>query len=96
MDLGLSGKEYLELAGRVDRIHHVAQVTYYGATKEMAEAVNIGAAREVIELGRPRISRRSSSLSAKLQEPDWARPRPKREGQANVTHQRPVTEPRRR
>src|SRR5258708_38578352 len=30
IDLGLSGKEYRELAARVQRIHHVAQVTYPG------------------------------------------------------------------
>lgn len=52
IDLGLSGKEYLELAGRVDRIHHVAQVTYPGVSRQMAEAVNIGGTREIIELGR--------------------------------------------
>ncbi len=52
MDLGLSGKEYRELAAEVDRIHHVAQVTYAGVDRKMAEAVNIGATREIIELGK--------------------------------------------
>ncbi len=52
MDLGLSGKEYRELASRVERIHHLAQVTYPGADARMAEAVNIGAMREIVELGR--------------------------------------------
>ncbi len=52
MDLGLSGKEYRELASRVERIHHLAQVTYPGADRKMAEAVNIGAMREIVELGR--------------------------------------------
>jgi thioester reductase-like protein len=52
IDLGLSGKEYLELAARVDRIHHLAQVTYPGVSRQMAEAVNIGGTREIIELGR--------------------------------------------
>ena len=52
MDLGLSGKEYRELASRVSRIHHLAQVTYPGADRKMAEAVNIGAMREIVELGR--------------------------------------------
>jgi nucleoside-diphosphate-sugar epimerase len=52
MDLGLSGKEYRELASRVNRIHHLAQVVYPGADRRMAEAVNIGAMREIIELGR--------------------------------------------
>lgn len=52
MDLGLSGKEYRELASAVDRIHHVAQVMYAGVDRKMAEAVNIGATREIIELGK--------------------------------------------
>lgn len=52
MDLGLSGKEYRELASRVDRIHHVAQVNYPGVQRKMAETVNLGATREVMELGR--------------------------------------------
>jgi nucleoside-diphosphate-sugar epimerase len=52
IDLGLSGKEYRELAARVGRIHHVAQVTFPGVSRAMAEAVNIGATREIIELGR--------------------------------------------
>jgi nucleoside-diphosphate-sugar epimerase len=52
MDLGLSGKEYRELAGEVDRIHHVAQFTYPAASREQAELVNVGGTREIIELGR--------------------------------------------
>jgi thioester reductase-like protein len=52
MDLGLSGKEYRELAAHIDRIHHVAQVVFPGVDQKMAEAVNIGATREIIELGR--------------------------------------------
>ncbi len=52
MDLGLSGKEYRELASVVDHIHHVAQVTYPGVDRAMAESVNIGATREIVELGR--------------------------------------------
>jgi nucleoside-diphosphate-sugar epimerase len=52
MDLGLSGKEYRELASRVDRIHHVAQVTYPAADPQMALEVNLGAMKEIVELGR--------------------------------------------
>ena len=52
LDLGLSGKEYRELAGQVDYIHHLAQVTHMGADRRIAESVNIAAMREVIELGR--------------------------------------------
>jgi thioester reductase-like protein len=51
MDLGLSGSEYRRMANELDRIHHVAQVTYPGVSRGMAELVNIGATREVIELG---------------------------------------------
>ncbi len=52
MDLGLSGKEYRELGERVDRIHHVAQVTYPGAPRQMAEAVNVVGSKEIVELAR--------------------------------------------
>jgi thioester reductase-like protein len=52
IDLGLSGAEYRELAARVERIHHVAQVTYPGVTRKLAELVNVGAMREILEFGR--------------------------------------------
>ncbi|MCC6217853.1 MAG: SDR family oxidoreductase [Polyangiaceae bacterium] len=52
IDLGLSGGEYRALAGEIDCIHHAAQVTYPGVSRDMAEQVNVGAMREVIELGR--------------------------------------------
>jgi thioester reductase-like protein len=52
IDMGLSGAEYRELAARVRRIHHVAQVTYPGVSRKVAESVNIGAMREIIEFGR--------------------------------------------
>ncbi|MFO0568564.1 MAG: SDR family oxidoreductase [Polyangiaceae bacterium] len=52
MDLGLSGAEYRTLGGEIDRIHHLAQVTYPGVHRRIAEQTNIGAMREVIELGR--------------------------------------------
>ncbi|MBL8607156.1 MAG: SDR family oxidoreductase [Myxococcales bacterium] len=50
MDLGLSGKEYLEVAREIDRIHHVAHVSYLGAPKGVAEEVNVGGAREILEI----------------------------------------------
>ena len=50
MDLGLSGKEYLSLAQRVTMVQHCAAVTYLGSSRKMAEATNIGGARELIEL----------------------------------------------
>jgi len=52
MDLGLSGAEWKALAAEVDRIHHMAQVSYLGADRKLAEAVNLGGAREVLELAR--------------------------------------------
>lgn len=52
MDLGLSGAEYRTLGAEVDRVHHLAQITYPGVPRETTEATNIGAMREVIELGR--------------------------------------------
>lgn len=50
LDMGLSGREYLDLAARVRRIHHCAAVTYSGAPLEMAERVNVGGTYEVLEL----------------------------------------------
>ena len=50
MDLGLSGKEFKELADEVDVIHHCAAITYLGVDRGIAEEVNVGATREVLEL----------------------------------------------
>lgn len=52
MDLGLSGAEWKSLASEVDRIHHMAQVSWLGADRALAERVNIGGAREILELAR--------------------------------------------
>ncbi|MDB4985680.1 MAG: Sorbitol-6-phosphate 2-dehydrogenase [Myxococcaceae bacterium] len=52
LDLGLSGREYLELAARVNVIHHCAAVTYSGAPLEMAEKCNVGGTYEILELAR--------------------------------------------
>jgi thioester reductase-like protein len=49
MDLGLSGAEFRALTAEVDRIHHCVQVNYLGAEREVAELVNVGAAREILE-----------------------------------------------
>jgi thioester reductase-like protein len=49
MDLGLSGEEFASLAAEVDRIHHVAQVSYLGVDAKTAEHVNVGGAREILE-----------------------------------------------
>lgn len=50
MDLGLSGKEFRELARDVEVIHHCAAITYLGADKQSAEHVNVGGTREMVEL----------------------------------------------
>ncbi len=59
MDLGLSGKEFLDLAKRVRIIHHLASVTYTGADRTLAERVNVGGTAEVIELAQeaPQLAR---------------------------------------
>jgi thioester reductase-like protein len=50
MDLGLSGEEFRALGREVDRIHHVAQVSYLGVDTKTAEHVNVHGAREILEL----------------------------------------------
>ena len=52
MDFGLSGAEFRHLAAEVDVIHHAAQVTYFGVDERVAEAVNVRATREALELAR--------------------------------------------
>lgn len=52
MDLGLSGKEFVELAAEVDVIHHCAAATYLGVAREVAEQINVEGVREVLELAR--------------------------------------------
>lgn len=50
MDMGLSGAEYREVSGRIDRIFHFAQITYLGADPKHARRVNLQGAKESIEL----------------------------------------------
>jgi thioester reductase-like protein len=50
LDLGLSGVEFHALVREVDRIHHCAHVTYLGVDRAAAEHVNIGGAREILEI----------------------------------------------
>lgn len=52
MDLGLSGKELRQIAGEVDRIHHMAQVTYLGVDHATAEQLNVRGTQEIIELAK--------------------------------------------
>ena len=50
MDLGLSGREILQLAREVDFIHHCAAITYLGVEHDAARQLNVQGTREVIEL----------------------------------------------
>ena len=49
LDMGLSGAEYRDLTRRITHVHHMAKVSYTGIDRETAEAVNIGATREILE-----------------------------------------------
>ncbi len=50
MDLGLSGSELAALTPEIDRIHHMAHVSHLGADRKLAEQVNVGGAREMLEV----------------------------------------------
>lgn len=50
LDLGLSGQELMALASEVTCIHHMAQVSWQGADPGEAEALNLGGAREILEV----------------------------------------------
>ncbi|MBW2528356.1 MAG: SDR family oxidoreductase [Deltaproteobacteria bacterium] len=52
MDMGLGGREYLDLAAELDRIHHVAHVNYVGVDPRAAEYANVRGAVEAVEIGR--------------------------------------------
>ena len=51
IDMGLSGAEYRQLTRAVTRIHHVAQLTGPTFGKGPYEEINVGGAREALELG---------------------------------------------
>lgn len=50
MDFGLSGQDLRALTPEIDCIHHMAQVSYLGADKKLATQVNVGGAREAVEV----------------------------------------------
>lgn len=52
IDLGLSGAELRQLAGEVDRIHHVAHASYVGVDRPTATALNVAGAGEIVEVAR--------------------------------------------
>jgi thioester reductase-like protein len=52
IDFGLTGAAYRELCDSVRIVHHAYQVVDLDAPADVAHAVNVGGAREMIELGR--------------------------------------------
>ncbi len=52
IDLGLTGAAYCELAESVRVVHHAYQVVDLDASAEVARSVNVGGAREMIELAK--------------------------------------------
>lgn len=50
IDLGLSGAEFRALTSELEVIHHAAQVSYPGVDRKIAEYLNVGAMREVLEI----------------------------------------------
>ncbi len=50
LDMGLSGAEYVALASEVTSIHHCAAATYLGVDGQVAERLNVGGVRELLEL----------------------------------------------
>lgn len=50
MDMGLSGARFVELARRVDVVHHCAFATDASMRRELLERANVGATGEVLEL----------------------------------------------
>ena len=52
IDMGLSGREYRDLAGVVTRVHHMAHVSYVGVDDDTAKYANVRGAVEMVELGK--------------------------------------------
>jgi thioester reductase-like protein len=52
IDFGLSGQEYGTLAREVDRVFYLSTVATPAISRDAAEAINVGGARELIEFGR--------------------------------------------
>jgi nucleoside-diphosphate-sugar epimerase len=50
MDFGMSGAHYLQLARRVDVVHHCAFISHAGVRRDVAERINVGGTGEVLEL----------------------------------------------
>jgi nucleoside-diphosphate-sugar epimerase len=50
MDFGLAGPRFLELARRVDLVHHCAAIAHAGVSRDVAERVHVGGAGEVVDL----------------------------------------------
>jgi thioester reductase-like protein len=50
MDLGLSGKEFLEVASRVDRFYHLSTVTRLSVSRDEAQYANVQGTIEALEV----------------------------------------------
>jgi nucleoside-diphosphate-sugar epimerase len=50
MDFGMAGKRFMELASRIDVVHHCAFTSYAGARVDGAARFNLDATSEVLEL----------------------------------------------
>ena len=49
LDLGLSGREYLELIARVTDIYHIASIWFLGVERDQAFEVNVLGARNILD-----------------------------------------------
>ena len=49
LDLGLSGREYLELVARVTDVYHIASIWYLGVDRQQTHEVNVVGARQILE-----------------------------------------------
>jgi nucleoside-diphosphate-sugar epimerase len=58
IDLGLSGAEFRQVTAEVERIHHVAHTSSWSESRQVAHAVNVVGATEILE-----VARASPSLS---------------------------------
>ncbi len=62
IDFGLDGANYVALASSIEVVHAAYSVTDVPVTEELAFAVNVGAARELVELSRVAKSLRQIAL----------------------------------
>lgn len=49
LDLGLSGREYLEVVAHVTDVYHIASIWYLGVDRQQTREVNVSGARHIID-----------------------------------------------